>query len=216
MIINPDFFIVGGFAISGLLTSFVFYYLGFKVPLWKNIIYSLAFFIVCICISIHFHDRMEDKLKSLEETVYIKYKHDGIVKVGKHKTGPVYYFTVIFNNKCVGDVRVDYNSYRSFKEGDYIKYTPSYFTYYQYLRKGCESNDIYVDDKYDAKVMYKRVQSDGNGKFIYKMGFKYPSGCIYEKNVSIHDYQNLVEGAIIRSNSNIKYDYNSIKSKQCN
>jgi hypothetical protein len=216
MIINPDFFIVGGFAISGLLTSFVFYYLEFKVPLWKNILYSLAFFIVCICISIHLHDRMENRLKSLRQTVYIKYKHDKVIKTGKHSYGKRNYFTVIFDNKCVGDIVVDEESYKKFKEGDYINVTPTYFVYYQYLRKSCESNDIYVDDNYDAKVMYKRVQLNDNGKFIYKMGFKYPNGCVYEKNVSIHDYQNIVEGAIIRSNSNIKYDYNSIKSKQCN
>lgn len=216
MIINPDFFIVGGFAISGLLTSFVFYYLGFKIFLWKNIIYSLAFFIVCICISIHLHDRMENQLKALRQTVYIKYKHDKIIKTGRHNYGKNNYFTVIFDNKCVGDIVVNKESYKKFKEGDYISVTPTYFVYYQYLRKSCQSNDIYIDDKYDAKVMYKRVQPDGNGKFIYKMGFKYPSGCVYEKNVSIHDYQNIVEGAIIRSNSNIKYDYSSIKSKQCN
>ena len=216
MIVNPDFFIVGGFAISSLLTSFVFHYLGSKVNLWQNIIYSLAFFIVCICISIHLHDRMENQLKSLRQTVYIKYKHDKIVKTGKHNYSKNNYFTVIFDNKCVGDILVDEESYKKFKEGDYINVAPTYFVYYQYLRKSCQSNDVYIDDKYDAKVMYKRVQQDGNGKFIYKMGFKYPSGCVYEKNVSIHDYQNLVEGAIIRSNSNIKYDYNSIKSKQCN
>ena len=216
MIVNPDFFIVGGFAISSLLTSFVFHYLGSKVNLWQNIIYSLAFFIVCICISIHLHDRMENQLKSLRQTVYIKYKHDKIVKTGKHNYSKNNYFTVIFDNKCVGDILVDEESYKKFKEGDYINVAPTYFVYYQYLRKSCQSNDVYIDDKYDAKVMYKRVQQDDNGKFIYKMGFKYPSGCVYEKNVSIHDYQNLVEGAIIRSNSNIKYDYNSIKSKQCN
>ena len=192
MIINPDFFVVGGFAISALLTSFVFYYLGLKVSLWKNIIYSLAFFIVCICISIHFHDRMEDKLNALRQTVYIKYKHDKIIKTGKHSYGKNNYFTVIFDNKCVGDIVVDEESYKKFKEGDYISVTPTYFVYYQYLRKSCQSNDIYIDDKYDAKVMYKRAQPDGNGKFIYKMGFKYPSGCVYEKNVSIQDYQNIV------------------------
>lgn len=216
MIINPDFFVIGGFAISALLTIFFWWYLSSKVNVYKSALYSFAFFIVCISISLHFNERAENQLKALRQTVYIKYKHDKIIKTGKHSYGKNNYFTVIFDNKCVGDIVVDEESYKKFKEGDYINVTPTYFVYYQYLRKSCESNDIYVDDKYDAKVMYKRVQPNGNGKFIYKMGFKYPNGCVYEKNVSIHDYQNIVEGAIIRSNSNIKYDYNSIKSKQCN
>lgn len=74
----------------------------------------------------------------------------------------------------------------------------------------------YINDKYDAKVLYKRVQQDNNGKYSYKMGFKYPNGCIYEKDVPMRNYQNIPQGAIIRSSPNIKYNYDSVKNKQCN
>lgn len=216
MIFNPDFFIVGGFCISGLLTSFVMYYLGNKVPLWKNAIYSLAFFIICICISIHFHDQMENKLKSLTQDVYIKYKYNADVRVSRHRYETNYYFTVVFNDNCVGDIKVDQDTYNSFNKGSYIKYTPSYYVYSTYLKNGCLDTKLYIDDKYNAKVLYKRIQQDNNGKYSYKMGFKYPNGCIYEKDVPMRNYQNIPQGAIIRSSSNIKYDYDSVKSKQCN
>lgn len=216
MIINPDFFIFGGFAISGLLTTFFWWYLSSKVNVYKSALYSFAFLIVCISVSLHFNERAENQLKALRQTVYIKYKHNADVRISRHRYETNYYFTVVFNDNCVGDIKVNQDTYNSFNKGSYIKYTPSYYVYSTYLKNGCLDTKLYIDDKYDAKVLYKRVQQDNNGKYSYKMGFKYPNGCIYEKDVPIKNYQNIPQGAIIRSSPNIKYDYDSIKSKQCN
>lgn len=132
MIINPD-----GAAIIALLLTIILFWV-FAIILYKKKQMALALlaFVIMFFVS-NFTSEwskqyFENKLVELTQPVAVKYKRSEPTKNGNK-----YYLTAIFNNGCVSDILVDYQSYRQAEEGETVMITPSYQIYDEVLKRNC-------------------------------------------------------------------------------
>lgn len=132
MILNPD-----GFGVFWLFSSLAIAVsiAGIFFKMNKEVL-AVAFFIVSFVllefvgykIEMHF----ENELVKLTQPVTVKYK-----RIEPTKDGNNYYLTAIFNNGCVSDILVNYQSYRQTEEGGTIMITPTYQIYAEVLQQNC-------------------------------------------------------------------------------
>ena len=133
MILNPD-----GFAVFWLFaSSFIFISVAGIFFRKNNSILTVVFFIVAFIlfefIGFKIEKHFENKLVKLTQPVMVKYK-----RVEPTKNGNKYYLTTVFNNGCVSDILVDYQTYRESSEGGIVTIVPNYQIYVEVLQQNCK------------------------------------------------------------------------------
>ena len=132
MILNPDVF-----GVFWLFTSLfiVVSVAGIFFNMNKNVL-AVVFFIISFIIlefvGFKIEKYFENKLVELTQPVMVKYK-----RVEPTKYGNQYYLTSVFNNGCVSDILVDYQTYRESSEGGTVTIVPNYQIYVEVLQQNC-------------------------------------------------------------------------------
>lgn len=102
----------------------------------NKIVLAVVFFIISFIIlefvGFKIEKHFENELIKLTQPVVVKYK-----RVEPTKYGNKYYLTFVFNNGCVSDILVDYQTYRESSEGGTVTIVPNYQIYVEVLQQNC-------------------------------------------------------------------------------
>lgn len=132
MIINPD----GALIITLILNIILAWVVAIVLYKKSQMVLALLTFVVMIFTSIFTTEwskqYFENKLVKLTQPITVKYKRSESTRNGNK-----YYLTATFNNGCVSDVLVNYQSYRQAEEGAIVMITPTYQIYDEVLKQDC-------------------------------------------------------------------------------
>lgn len=132
MILNPDGFVVFWLFISLFIAVSVAGIFFRK----NNSILAVVFFIIAFIlfefVGFKIEKYFENELIKLTQPVMVKYK-----RIEPTKYGNQYYLTSVFNNGCVSDILVDYQTYRESSEGGIVTIVPNYQIYVEVLQQNC-------------------------------------------------------------------------------